>query len=146
MLWYKILYYWGFLKKPLGSGLSIPFLVGAEIQYGINSNFSTDDLLLQFSKMNSKYAISIRYCDTIGELVCCLEEFAEEETKSHQKRFGNLVLIADYFNQTKTLDHVLLLVEKDFMPLIKKEKYSVSYGKWSSFSQNDVSMITNLIP
>jgi len=141
MLWYNLLYFWGYLKQPLGSGLSIPFLIGAEIKFGVNSNYCTDDLLSAFKKMDCEYVIAIRDCHNIGELVCCLEEHTVEESKYFRKRFGSLVLISEYFNEVNSFSQLLQLIEEDYMPLINQGKYSVSAGKWEAFSKEDISII-----
>lgn len=144
MQWFNLLYFWGYLKQPLGSGLSIPFLVGAELQFGANDNFSTDDLILAFIEMDSEYVIAIRDCNDIGELVCCLEEHTSEESKYYKKRFGSLVLISPYFNEIKSLDQLLWQIDKDYMPLIEQRKFSISKGNWNAFSKKDVAMIENI--
>ncbi|MBU2973110.1 hypothetical protein [Zobellia sp. B3R18] len=145
MLWFSLLDYWGFKKEPQGSGLSIPFLVGAELQFGDNCEFSIENLLSEFIDIVSEYVIAIRFCDTIGELVCCLEKHTVQEKNYYRTRFGNLVLISDYFDEVKTPNQASLLLHKKYIQEIEHGKYSLESGYWRPFSQEDICMIKNVL-
>lgn len=140
MLWYKLLYYWCFNKTPVGSGLTVPFLVGAERECGEAKDFNIDDLFSEFKSLDNDYVVSVRFCNNIGALVCCLDIFEEKE-KEYYKGFGSLFLDDEYFIHLDVFNDVIAFFRNDYLTIINRKKYSISNGEWTNFSKREIKLI-----
>nr|WP_042296372.1 hypothetical protein [Nonlabens ulvanivorans] len=84
-LWYKVLYFWCYTKQPIGSGLTIPFLIGVEKEFGRGEDYKIDDLLSEFHSIEGgDFSITIRNCQNINMDVCCLDKLIEQEKTCYQ--------------------------------------------------------------
>ena len=144
-IWYKLLYYWSYSKKPIGSGLTIPFLIGAINDYSDPIDVCSIRKLIQdFADINlNNYQVSIRFCTTIGTLVCCLENLIEEELIG-AKKIGNLYLMADSLNYV-SINELVEYLENKFNDYITNANYSISNGKWNKFSKTDKETIEKVL-
>lgn len=136
-IWCKLLYYWSYRKVPVGSGLTIPFLIGAINDYSDPIDVCTiRKLILDFAdiKLNN-YHVSIRFCTTIGTLVCCLEKLNKEELIG-AKKIGNLYLMEDSLNYVN-INEIVEYLENKFNDYITNATYSINNGKWNKFSKTD---------
>jgi len=141
-LWFRLLHYWSYKRIPIGSGLTIPFLVGAERMFLDHANpFSIRNLIEEFvNSYEVGYDISIRQCNNIGTLVCCLEELEEDE-KMYAENIGNLFLFANELIELTTINTLSEYLEKRFNGFINNNEYSSMAGKWMVFSQDDINTI-----
>ncbi len=138
--WYKVLYYWCYQKTPLGSGLTIPFLIGVEREFGRGENFNVSDLIDEFISISAEFSLVIGNCDEIGTEVCSLEILNTQE-KEYLKSFGSLYLTSSDYRDIEELDELKDEFKKDYQ-IIDKE-YSITNGQWSDFSIDDMEIIEN---
>ena len=139
-MWYTILYHWCYNRIPLGSGLTVPFLIGFEREYGGNSNYSTDDLLKEFKNLDNGYIISIRYCDDIGAYVCCLDEKYLVIERKYYKSFDSLFFNKKEYATEAVFDDVLTNFRDRYMDIIKDKGYSYNMGEWTNFTKEDMNL------
>ncbi|CAA0183006.1 hypothetical protein [Tenacibaculum maritimum] len=142
--WYKLLYYWCFEKIPLGSGLTVPFLIGFEREYGTNVNFSTDDLLKEFKNLDNGYIISIRYCDNIGAYVCCLDEKYFVSESKYFRSFGSLFFNKADYSEKADFDDILKDFRDRYMGIISDKGYSYNEGGWTKFNKDDLNVFNKM--
>ena len=140
--WFKLLYYWSYLRVPNGSGLTIPFLIGAERKSSNhNDHFSIRNLIDELVHSHEiRYEISIRQCNTIGTLVCSLDELVDDE-KSDAMNIGNLYLFANELSELSTVEALSEYLAINFDEFIEKDQYSIERGKWTHFSIDDMIII-----
>jgi hypothetical protein len=140
--WYSLLFYWCFTKVPIGSGLTIPFLIGAETINGNRHNpITINQLLNEFQRLPVGYSISIRRCSMIGELVCSLDHGDSEN--EHYPSFGSLVITDFTLAPTKDYATILIKLHDLYSSNINSECFSKHHGKWQHFTDEDYEIITN---
>jgi hypothetical protein len=144
MMWYEILYHWCYDRIPEGSGLTVPFLVGFEREYGENPNYSTDDLLNEFKNLDNGYNISIRFCDNIGAYVCCLDEKYLEGERQYYKSFDSLFFNKNEYSTEAVFDDILTDFRDGYMDIINDKGYSYHEGEWTNFTNDDISLFDEL--
>jgi len=140
--WFKALNHWCYQKTPIGSGLTIPFLVGVEKRLGRGENFKTSILLDEFTNLND-YVITIRYCDYIGMDVCELDEINEYEQSSY-KNYGSLFLAVSDYDEINNLSDLKKVIAEEYSDHIKNYKFSLNDGVWSDFTEGDLKWLTEL--
>ena len=144
-VWYRLLYYWCYEKVPVGSGLTIPFLVGAELFANEQQRkLSIPELISEFRFHKSNKVISIRYCLNIGEYIVSLDEMCENE-KSHFLHFGNFYIVEEKLATLNDYQNILDVLENRYLDMISHGKFSKDYGKWKSFSDTDVHTINRVL-
>ncbi|WP_405382320.1 hypothetical protein [Maribacter sp. LLG6340-A2] len=143
-LWFKILYYWCFKKNPIGSGLTIPFLIGVEKEFGRGQNFETNDLLNEFYLIQVIYSITIRNCQNINMIVCCLDILNNQE-KEYYKNFGSIYLEVNDYNDLKTFEDFKLKVKSEYIDYIQQNNYSINNGIWGGFTDIDLKTIEKIM-
>lgn len=111
--WYKVLNYWCNIKTPLGSGLTIPYLIGIEREYGRGLDFGIPELLTEFNSLEEDdFVISIRKCQNINMDVCCLDKLKDEE-KAYYKRFESLYLVVGRYDDFISFKKFQKVVESE---------------------------------
>ncbi|WP_452230024.1 hypothetical protein [Lacinutrix sp. MEBiC02404] len=143
-LWYKVLYYWCFTKNPIGSGLTIPFLIGVEKKFGRGEDYEIDDLLTEFHSIEGDFSITISNCQNINIDVCCLDILNEQE-KGYYQNFGSIYLEVNHYKESKTFNDFKLIVISEYIYFIEQNNYSVNNGLWSNFTDADLKLINNIM-
>lgn len=143
-LWYTILHYWCNTKQPNGSGLSIPFLIGLEKEFGRGKNYEIKNLLTEFHSIQGTYSITIRNCTNINMDVCCLDILNEQE-RAYYQNFGSIYLEVNDYIESKTFNDFILTVKSEYIGYVDQKHYSINNGLWSYFIDADLKMINNII-
>ncbi len=145
ILWYRLLYFWSYKKIPIGSGLTIPFLFGAEKTFGGREEcFNLIMLIEEFIEFDlERFNLTFRKCGNIGTLVCSLEELTDIE-KRFSRKFGNLYIFSDRLKNIHTTELLIKYLSSQFSKFIDFEYYSIDSGKWSKFSTMEVEMIKSV--
>lgn len=143
-LWYKILHYWCYTKQPNGSGLTIPFLIGVEKEFGRGETYEIDDLLNEFHSIESNFSITIRNCQNINMDVCCLDTLNEQE-KTYYQNFGSIYLEVNDYKESKNFKDFKLIVIPEYSYYIEQNNYSINNGLWSDFTEADLELFKNIM-
>ena len=142
--WYRALNFWCNIKTPLGSGLTIPFLIGVEKKYGRGDDFGIYALLEEFTSLENDFFVSIRFCDYIGMDVCSLDILDNQEERNY-KNFGSLILIVDDYNHIHKIENLKELIKNEYSTYIENNNFSLNQGTWSDFSSNDLVWLNKVI-
>lgn len=142
--WYNVLHYWCFRKDPIGSGLSIPFLIGVEREFGRGEDYHIEDLISELNSINSELSITIRYCSNIDMDVCCLDELTNQE-KKYYKSIDSIFLAVDDYDELKTFKEFQSVVKSEYLDYVERGNYSINNGKWSGFTDDDLLLINNIL-
>lgn len=139
--WFKVLYYWCYEKTPVGSGLTIPFLIGVERNFGRGKGFDASDLIYEFASLSSEHSIIIEDCNDIGNEVCRLEILEIQEKEYYRKSFGSLYLPSAEYKDIQSLDELRIMFSRDYQ--INDKEYSINRGQWGDFNSEDLEIIEN---
>ena len=135
-LWYCLLYYWCYKKVPICSGLTLPFLVGAENESGIRQDqFTISELLTEFKELSNGYTVSLRRCSMINEIVCSLDDNNFEQ--AHYLAFQSLTIEDTSLSQINEFQLIAKQLEEDYSGRINDGNFSKHLGHWQSFTQED---------
>jgi hypothetical protein len=142
-LWYKVLNYWCNIRTPIGSGLTIPFLVGVEKKYGRGDDFNTNLLLDEFNTIDTEQSVIVSYCNNIGMDVCSLEELSKLE-KNYYKKLETLFLGVGEYKDLESFEEFKKVIYDEYLIYIEEEKYSINNGKWTDFTQIDLEWLNDV--
>ncbi|MGJ8743264.1 hypothetical protein [Polaribacter sp.] len=143
-IWYKVLYYWCVTKEPVGSGLTIPFLIGVEKEFGRGEDYKIHDLLSEFHSIEGDYSITIRNCQNINMDVCCLDILNSQE-KEYFENFGSIFLQVDDYSDLDSFDDFKKAVSSEYIHYIREGNYSINNAQWSGFTDFDLDLINNIM-
>lgn len=127
-------YYWlDLLKRKMqyGTGLTIPFLIGAKelLEQDLTS---IEDLLNEM--LDSNESIVIKYCFDVREYICTLNTSLAKGYYKNIVEFDNLIIVEDYsfLKGINDFDDVIETFELFYSENIELKKYSRVYN-----SEND---------
>lgn len=139
--WYRILDYWCNRKTPLGSGLTIPYLIG--IIYQIDCELITTNDFLELILTKEDKIFSIRKCDVIGEYVLQLNDENDLASLSYYTKFKNIYLTEQNLitKENKFEKHL----DKKYTGLISRKTFSKNDGNWNKFNDDEIKWIKNVL-
>ena len=139
--WFVILDYWCNKKTPLGSGLTIPFLIGV-INLADGKLINTSDFFkLLFDKKDEIF--SIRKCNDIGEYIVQLNDKNDLPSLKYYNKFKNI-----YSTEKELLTEngeFQIKLEKIYSELIENKTFSKNNGNWNKLNDNDIKWIKNVL-
>jgi len=141
-LWYNLLDYWCSTKVPPGSGLTIPFLIGAQANDEDYPEITSIKAMLEELETFGKTTL-IHFCNNIGEYVCCLTDLTDEEKKSYVG-FGNLFLADDKLSSMSSLTQVCRYFESLYTEPMLVNRYSKNHGQWTEFTESDHELVSRI--
>lgn len=139
--WYKALNYWCNIKSPLGSGLTIPFLIGVEKVFGRGEDFDIDTLLDEFRAIGGGSSITIRFCDYIGMDVCSLDILNNEEQLNYTN-FDSLFLMVNDYDDVNSFEGLKKVIEDEYSSNIQQNHFSINNGVWNDFLESDLKWLS----
>jgi len=124
-------------------GLTIPFLVGAEKEFGDVKEYNFEVLFKDLSNADTKYLIS--YCNDLKEYVIGLPK-SESPPLNMLKHFGSIYINASELEDSKSLESLKDHIKDPYLNLIHQERYSKNMDteKWGSFDQQEIVDLKNL--
>jgi hypothetical protein len=139
-LWYTLLRFWCLKQIPLGHGLTIPFLLGAEKYFGgrelsISQLF---DEMINYPRIEGQF-FTIKYCDQIDEIIIGIDELTDLELKYYRDLKGIILLHDD--QEFQNHEDLLKYLTKKYFPTITSNEFSKTQGKWSEFHDDDIAWI-----
>lgn len=137
--WFRYLDFWCNQKVPIGSGLSIPFLIGIELISNKDYDIETFLFELKKTKINQQ-VICLRYCPNINEIVCCLDTMENSEKKFYNN-FDNLYYSITEFNDTNDFKIFKSMLIEKYKEIIENQLFSKENGNWISFSEKKIEEI-----
>ena len=139
-LWFRLLFYWCYEKTPIGSGLTIPYLIGSEKHIN-NETISIEELLIEFSKNETNYFVSIELCANINEYVIKLNDTEDLIQLKHYPRFGNFFIQDEKLGKLVNINKISNYLQNIYYVNIKDDKFSKIDGEFIKFTIDDLEMI-----
>jgi hypothetical protein len=141
---FKILHYWCFKKVPLGSGLTIPFLIGVDYLNDRVIPDSTYNKLTELNNTNLTSLISIHFCSNIQEYVVQLNDNSDKPSLAYYKKIGQIHVTGESLEIYTSLTELSSFFDLLYMEHIRKTHFSKNFGKWTVFNEDEIRMIKQL--
>lgn len=147
--WFKLLDEW--VNTQENSGLSIPFLVGAEKVIFDDTKFDSDSIKKLFNSIitnaQQDYSVTLKYCNTISAYILGLEIRSSIKENFFEDENGTsvLVILNNTFAKNSSLVEIVEFLEGEYLEHILSGKYSrqnTAFGDWGAFSASDLKFIT----
>lgn len=136
---HKLLNYWCNEKVPNGSGLTIPFLIGAKKYLG-QSSINILSLFQEFISNDFKNYYSLEMCDLINEYVIKWNDERDLISLKPYTNFGKLYIIDERLGQ-QNINQLSDYFEALYMEKLSFELYSKEHGLWKMFDLLEKKMI-----
>jgi len=133
-LWRNLIYLWCETKGKYG--LTLPFLVGAEREFGRGEDFDISQLFKELQLASQPYCIS--RCDDLEEFIIGLPKREYPFLKSLQ-RYGSLYINTPFLEHLDSIGHIqeqLALIYEKYIEL-KKYSKNIGYDEWGYFDEYD---------
>lgn len=143
--WYKLLKE----KSKIGTGLSIPFLIGSQKILKYKNIISIKELIDEM--VHSENEIVIKYCFQAKEYICTINKNLAIGYYKSVIKLNNLTIIADnsFLDGVNEYEYIIETFELYYSSNIKKEKYSRIVNneieKWKSFEEKEINFINSSI-
>lgn len=146
--WLKVLDH--FLKRSyVQNGLTLPFLIGSELILDSNKEkLSIQQILGQMYDNGLRYHISIMFCGDIREYIFGIldpESININKQKSIYRTYNNLSITDESFSSSDSLESIQAELEAKYEEHIYNEEFSKQHGKWTRFSTEEMTRITEAI-
>jgi hypothetical protein len=141
--WYNFLYYWSFNRTEIGSGLTLPFLIGVEFLENKELPKSTLQLLNEIDNNDLNILFSIHYCPNIGEYILQLNEQQDIQSLAYYKKYNSLFIGDSVLNKKQGIFEISQFLDKKYMKYILNLEFSKDSGDWRKFNNNELQMIKN---
>ncbi len=130
--WFSIINYYCRIKKPIGYGLTIPFLVGTI------SGFTIKRLLTEITSCKCRESIILRYCYDINEYVLSLDDLSYPYAKKIDTRINNLIIYDEENELSNNLEELIAYFENRYFEILTQNKFSKGIdNNWYEFSEKD---------
>ena len=139
--WYKLLKE----KSKIGTGLTIPFLIGSQKILKFKNIITIKELLSQM--IDSENEIFIKYCFHAQEYICTINKNLAIGYYKNVTKHNNLTIIADnsFLVGVNEYEYIIETFELFYSKNIKEEKYSRIVNneieKWNSFEEKEIIFI-----
>lgn len=143
--WYKLLKE----KSKIGTGLTIPFLIGSQKILKFKNIITIKELLSQM--IDSENEIFIKYCFHAQEYICTINKNLAIGYYKNVTKHNNLTIIADnsFLVGVNEYEYIIETFELFYSKNIKEEKYSRIVNneieKWNSFEEKEIIFINSSI-
>ena len=143
--WYKLLKE----KSKIGTGLTIPFLIGSQKILKFKNIITIKELLSQM--IDSENEIIIKYCFQAQEYICTINKNLAIGYYKSVTKHNNLTIIADnsFLVGVNEYEYIIETFELFYSKNIKEEKYSRIVNneieKWNSFEEKEIIFINSSI-
>lgn len=129
-------------KSRKGTGLTIPFMVGA-LALNNESNKLTIGELLSIIVKNDKSEVMLRFCNEIREFILTVSSnFILGKSYIKHLEFGNLLVVPERnLKGLDELEHIIISLEIDYDKYINASNYSKRNEDWFGFDQDDQNFI-----
>lgn len=123
-------------------GLTIPFIIGAEILLTNNYNFDIETLLQEIKNGEDIYFIS--NCNDLNEVVIGLKKNEYANLDSY-KNYGSLYINYNELEKFENFEDILRYLNDNYSTYIAENKFSKKYdsAEWGNFSEQDLKYIEN---
>ena len=142
--WYQLISYW--VKDKKRTGLTIPFIIGAQQYFDSTSEPETVTELMELIK-NSEIdeTIILNNCPNVGEYVLGISKNAAYLSGIEFKNEKNEKITLKATSSTKILgedfNSICKSLEKKYKKPINEKNYSKVDFNWSPFTDGDIDMI-----
>lgn len=144
--WFTLISYW--VKDQNNTGLTIPFVIGAQEYFEVNSGPKTvTDLITLVKNSNVDDTIILNNCPGVGEYVLAIEKgpYPMDGKGFKNESNGNIILKATISTRVlgKDFESICKSLEKKYGSHIQKGNYSKSKVdfEWQPFTDEDIKMI-----
>jgi len=141
--WYNFLYYWSFKRTEIGSGLTLPFLIGIDFLENKKLPQSTLQLLNEIDNNDLKKLFSIHYCVNIGEYILQLNEQQDIQSLAYYKKYNSLYIGDSILKKKNGIFEISQFFDKKYMKYILNLEFSKDSGNWRIFNDDEIQMIKN---
>jgi len=137
-LWRKLVYLWCTVEDK--NGLTLPFLVGAEREFGDRQNFTLNNLFEELQVSPQPYIIT-RF-DDLEEYVIRLPKH-EYPFLNALTKYGSLYISTPFLEGFGSILEIQKQLSVIYEETIQNKKYSKTIGfeYWSDFDQTDENKI-----
>ena len=136
-------------KSKIGTGLTIPFLIGSQKILKIENIISLKELLDQM--IQSENEIVIKYCFQAKEYICTINKNLAIGYYKSVTKINNLTIIADnsFLVGVNEYKYIIDTFELFYLSNIKEERFSRIVNnekeKWKSFEEKEINFINSSI-
>lgn len=131
-------------KSRKGTGLTIPFIVGALALDNESRKLTISELLSTIVK-NDESEVMLRFCNEIREFILTVDpNFLLGKPYIKHLEFGKLLVVPE--RNLKGLDelkHIIISLEIDYEKYINEANYSKRNDDWLGFDKDDENFILN---
>lgn len=136
----SLLYYWCYKKTPNGSGLTIPFLIGAN-HFLTGNKPQVINLLSDLANNNHNFNIVLERCGNVNEYVLKLYNTNDSFGLNFYSNFNRLYFNDNSLTNCKNLEEVSDYFQILYSDCLNNDKFSKVYGNWVEFDPNDIYLI-----
>lgn len=141
-IWFNVLDFWCNKRVPIGSGLTIPFLIGSD--FLINGELKSVSVFLNELQSLDNEIFSIRNCNVIGEYVIQLND-SSDYSLNYFPKTKNLVITDENLIELYKSDKMIDFLTEKYSECLEKNLFSINYGKWEKINKTDLVMIKNCV-
>lgn len=150
--WYKLIDYWVNVRGR--NGLTIPFLIGVEIEFidpsiEVNETLITD-LIEEIAASDMEMVASLFGCGQVREFVIGLDDrggYGNELTFYSETKEPTLTVPSGLFKKETSLNEVIAFLTEKYWPNVKNGEYSKNWDAaakkwvWGPFTPEDIEFI-----
>ncbi|MAL16850.1 MAG: hypothetical protein CL670_07330 [Balneola sp.] len=139
--WYKLIVTWCQERKPKGYGLTIPFVLGVEIDLTIQ------ELLTEIKDSEYEFNIILQRCEDLDEYVLSIPDKYTNPFVSKMKGDGSLRYNEEELIKLNSFQEVIDFISEKYEKVIAKKKFSKQMvtGEWGYFDEDDLQFIAEVI-
>jgi hypothetical protein len=137
--WYKLLYYW--VNEKRGSGLTLPYLVGAIDYKNQNDSYnrSISQYIQEFLATETSSCVVIKHCPMINEIVFGLVD-KEKQFSTGQYITPNFYIALSLLDKFQSEQELVEYCNEKYSSLIANKTYSLNGTRWELFIDSDYYM------
>ena len=132
------------------NGLTIPFLIGSEsILNDKKELINVSEFISSVTNEEFPCYLNLLKCGNIGEIIIGILDqetlnYFGDKLSEYYLVSGKLVILENSFEKTE-LSYIKDKLIEIYQPKIDKKTFSITNGKWSKFSKQDLTKIKEII-
>ena len=131
-------------KSNIGTGLTIPFVIGVLKKDNQSNQLTISELLFDIVN-NAESEVMLRFCNEIGEFILTISpNFILAKRYIKHLKFDQLLVVPEKnLKGLSELDHMIASLEIDYAKYINEGNFSKRGEDWYEFDENDENFIKN---
>ncbi len=136
-------------KQKKGTGLTLPFLIGAQEVLNSEKKLNIKELIDEM--VNADIPVIIKHCHQTKEYIFTLNKELGLGYHKYEMDFGNLKIIADnnFLTSINEYEHIIDTLESCYLKTIQKKEFSrfINFEKegWRKFDKDDLDFIKSAV-